>query len=58
MPAQRSTVALKFLMAVTGLIMVGYLLLHMYGNINVFAGQEALDDYSHHLRTLGEPDLP
>ncbi|MFS0886475.1 succinate dehydrogenase cytochrome b subunit [Aeromicrobium sp. 179-A 4D2 NHS] len=57
-PAQRSTVALKFLMAVTGLIMVGYLLLHMYGNLKVFSGQEAFDDYSHHLRILGEPYLP
>ncbi len=58
LPAQRSTVALKFLMAVTGLIMVGYLLLHMYGNLKVFAGQEAFDDYSHHLRTLFQPYLP
>ncbi len=57
-PAQRSTVALKFLMAVTGLIMVGYLLLHMYGNLKVFSGQEAFDSYSHHLRVLGEPYLP
>lgn len=58
MPARRSTVALKFLMAVTGLIMVGYLLLHMYGNLKVFAGQEAFDEYAHHLRTIGEPMLP
>lgn len=57
-PAQRSTVALKFLMAVTGLIMVGYLILHMYGNLKVFSGQEAFDSYSHHLRVLGEPYLP
>lgn len=57
-PAHRSTVALKILMAVSGLIMVGFLLLHMYGNLKVFAGQEAFDNYSHHLRTLGEPYLP
>lgn len=57
-PAQRSTVALKILMAVSGLIMVGYLLLHMYGNLKVFSGQEALDEYAHHLRTFGEPMLP
>ncbi len=57
-PAQRSTVALKILMAVSGLIMVGYLLLHMYGNLKIFAGQEAFDEYAHHLRTFGEPMLP
>jgi succinate dehydrogenase / fumarate reductase cytochrome b subunit len=56
--ARRSTVALKALMAVSGLIMVGYLLLHMYGNLKFFSGQAAFDSYSHHLRTLGEPILP
>jgi succinate dehydrogenase / fumarate reductase cytochrome b subunit len=43
---------------VSGLIMIGYLLAHMYGNLKVFAGQAAFDDYAHHLRTLGEPLLP
>lgn len=57
-PASRSTVALKYAMAVSGLIMIGYLLLHMYGNLKVFAGQEAFDEYAHHLRTFGEPMLP
>lgn len=56
--AARSTVALKALMAVSGLIMIGYLLAHMYGNLKVFAGKEAFDDYAHHLRILGEPLLP
>ncbi|WP_017627533.1 succinate dehydrogenase cytochrome b subunit [Nocardiopsis chromatogenes] len=56
--ARRSTVALKSAMAVTGLILVLFLIAHMYGNLNVFAGQEAFDDYSHHLRELGEPMLP
>ncbi len=56
--AARSTVAMKAMMAVSGLIMIGYLLAHMYGNLKVFAGQEAFDDYAHHLRTLGEPILP
>ncbi|GAB2885928.1 succinate dehydrogenase cytochrome b subunit [Myroides odoratimimus subsp. xuanwuensis] len=45
-------------MAVSGLIFVGYLLLHMYGNLKVFNGQEAFDEYAHHLRTFGEPMLP
>ena len=56
--AVRTTVALKALMAVSGLILIGYLLAHMYGNLKVFAGQQSFDDYAHHLRTLGEPILP
>jgi len=38
--------------------MVGYLILHMYGNLKAFAGQRAFDDYAEHLRTIGEPLLP
>lgn len=45
-------------MAVSGLIMVLYLLVHMYGNLKVFSGQAAFDSYSHHLRTMAEPYLP
>ena len=56
--AARSTVALKALMAVTGLILIGYLLAHMYGNLKVFSGETAFNDYAHHLRELGEPILP
>lgn len=56
--ASRSSVALKALMAVSGLIMIGYLVAHMYGNLKVFAGQAAFDEYAHHLRTIGEPMLP
>jgi len=56
--ATRSTVALKALMAVTGLILIGYLLAHMYGNLMAFAGADAFNTYAHHLRTLGEPILP
>lgn len=56
--ALRSTVATKVVMAVSGLVMVGYLLAHMYGNLKAFAGQASFDEYSHHLRELGEPILP
>jgi succinate dehydrogenase / fumarate reductase, cytochrome b subunit len=56
--AARTTVALKALMALTGLIMIGYLIAHMYGNLKVFAGQASFDEYAHHLRVLGEPLLP
>ena len=50
-----STIFLKLLMAVSGLIFVLFVLLHMYGNLKAFAGHDAYNDYAHHLRTLGEP---
>lgn len=53
-----STILLKSVMALTGLIFVGYVLAHMYGNLKIFAGAEAFDEYAEHLRTLGEPLLP
>jgi succinate dehydrogenase / fumarate reductase cytochrome b subunit len=49
---------MKALMAVSGLIMIGYLLAHMYGNLKVFAGAASFNGYAHHLRTIGEPILP
>ncbi|MBZ2196354.1 succinate dehydrogenase cytochrome b subunit [Ruania sp. N2-46] len=45
-------------MAISGVILVLFLLAHMYGNLKVFEGQDAFDGYSHHLRELGEPILP
>ena len=56
--ASRSTIALKLLMAGTGLVFIGYVLLHMYGNLMAFGGLETYDTYAHHLRTFGEPMLP
>ena len=56
--ARRTTIALKILMAGTGLVFVGYVLLHMYGNLHAFAGEEAFNAYAENLRTIGEPFLP
>ncbi len=54
----RSTIALKLLMAVSGIVFIGFVLLHMYGNLKAFAGHDAFNEYAHHLRELGEPMLP
>ena len=56
--ARSSTIVWKLAMALTGLVFIGYVLLHMYGNLKVFAGQEAFDAYAEHLRAFGEPILP
>jgi succinate dehydrogenase / fumarate reductase cytochrome b subunit len=54
----RSTIALKILMAVSGLLFVGFVIGHVYGNFKAFAGHDAFNEYAHHLRALGEPLLP
>lgn len=48
-----STVAAKFLVAITGLGLVGFVLAHMAGNLLVFAGPEALNHYAKKLKDLG-----
>ncbi|MDT9592760.1 succinate dehydrogenase cytochrome b subunit [Nocardioides zeae] len=54
----RSTIALKLVMAASGLLFIAFVLAHMYGNLKAFSGQEKFNDYAHHLRELGEPLLP
>ncbi|KRA38293.1 MULTISPECIES: succinate dehydrogenase cytochrome b subunit [unclassified Nocardioides] len=56
--AARSTIALKLLMAVSGLLFIGFTVGHMYGNLKAFSGEEAFNEYAHHLRELGTPMLP
>ncbi|MCE0485672.1 succinate dehydrogenase cytochrome b subunit [Ornithinimicrobium sediminis] len=53
-----SSILLKSVMAITGLIFVGFILAHMYGNLMIFAGEEAFDEYAEHLRELLTPMLP
>ncbi|MDX3054287.1 succinate dehydrogenase [Streptomyces sp. NE06-03E] len=53
----RSTIGKKVVMAVTGLILLGFLVLHLYGNLKIFFGLQDFNHYAHWLRTLGEPVL-
>src|SRR5260221_8501829 len=48
----------KVVMAVTGLVMVGFVIGHMLGNLKIFLGAEAIDNYAVFLRTMGEPLMP
>ena len=54
----RTTIALKILMAVSGGVFIAFVLLHMYGNLQAFAGHDAFNEYAEHLRTFGQPMLP
>ena len=51
----RSSIGLKIIMAVTGVILSGFVLGHMAGNLQVFQGKEAIDAYARFLRV--EPAL-
>ncbi|WP_030244040.1 succinate dehydrogenase cytochrome b subunit [Streptomyces sp. NRRL S-350] len=53
----RSTVGKKAVMAVTGLVMLLYLVAHMLGNLKVFAGPDDINGYAAWLRTIGRPFL-
>ena len=48
----------KVVMAVTGVILVGFVIAHMLGNIKIFIGEEDFNAYAEFLRTMGEPLLP
>jgi succinate dehydrogenase / fumarate reductase cytochrome b subunit len=56
--AKTNSVFKKAVMAVSGIIMVLFLIAHMVGNLHVFQGAESFNDYSHWLRSFGEPALP
>jgi len=47
-----STIGKKIVMAVTGVILVGFVIAHMSGNLLLFVGPEALNEYGYWLRTL------
>jgi succinate dehydrogenase / fumarate reductase cytochrome b subunit len=58
-----STIGKKFVAAITGLILLGFLLGHVAGNLKVFTGATAegvphIDEYGHFLRVAGEPMIP
>jgi succinate dehydrogenase / fumarate reductase cytochrome b subunit len=57
-----STIGKKYVAAVTGVLLAGFVIAHMLGNLKALEGpghgNAALDRYAHFLRTLGSPVLP
>ncbi|MGD3104936.1 succinate dehydrogenase cytochrome b subunit [Streptomyces sp. YGL11-2] len=53
----RSTVGKKTAMAVSGIVMLLYLVVHMMGNLKIFFGPPDFNAYAAWLRTIGEPFL-
>lgn len=54
----RSTLAKKAVMAVTGIILFGFVLGHMAGNLKAFQGAQAFNTYAEWLREAGYPAVP
>ncbi len=49
----RSSVGRKLIVAVTGVVLLGFVIAHMLGNLQVFLGPEALNGYARKLADLG-----
>ena len=52
-----SSIGKKILVALTGLILVVFVLGHMAGNLLIFAGPDAINEYGHMLHTMGHGGL-
>jgi succinate dehydrogenase / fumarate reductase cytochrome b subunit len=51
----QTSIGKKIIMAVSGLILFGYVFVHMYGNLHVFEGRDYLNTYAAWLREMGYP---
>jgi succinate dehydrogenase / fumarate reductase cytochrome b subunit len=51
----RSSLGKKFVMAVTGIILFGFVFAHMVGNLKIYTGEEHFIEYAHFLRVVGGP---
>jgi succinate dehydrogenase / fumarate reductase cytochrome b subunit len=49
-----SMVGKKVVMGVTGIIGIGFVIIHSLGNLLVFRGPDAINSYSHFLKSTGE----
>jgi succinate dehydrogenase / fumarate reductase cytochrome b subunit len=49
----KSTIGRKFLMAVTGVVLVAFVAGHLIGNLQVFEDPDKINGYSHFLHSLG-----
>ncbi len=50
-----SSVGKKILMALSGVVLYGFVFGHMVGNLKVYQGREAFNHYAEGLRTIGAP---
>lgn len=54
----RSALGKKYIMAITGIMLMGFVFAHMVGNLKMYLGPEEYDHYAEFLRELLVPILP
>src|SRR3954447_15509324 len=54
----RSAVGKKWVMAITGIVLLGFVLVHTIGNLKAYLGPTAMNEYGEGLRDLFEPIFP
>lgn len=54
----RSALGKKYVMAITGIMLMGFVFAHMVGNLKMYLGAEDFDHYAEFLRELLVPILP
>ena len=52
-----SSLGKKYLMAISGFVLVGFVFVHMAGNLQILLGQENINAYAHALQSLPLPIL-
>ncbi|MDQ1402555.1 MAG: succinate dehydrogenase / fumarate reductase, cytochrome b subunit [Actinomycetota bacterium] len=53
-----TSIGKKILVAVTGLVFLGFVFAHMVGNLKIFLGPTQVNKYGEFLRDMGEPIFP
>lgn len=54
----RSAIGKKYVMAITGIVLMGYVFAHMVGNLKLYLGATELNNYAEWLRDIAYPALP
>ena len=52
-----SSLGKKYLMALSGLVLIGFVFVHMAGNLQILLGQDKINAYAHALQSLPLPIL-
>lgn len=45
-----STLGKKYIMAITGFMLFGFVIIHLLGNLQIFVGPDAINEYAHFLK--------
>lgn len=53
-----TAVGKKYAMAISGIVLMVYVFLHMVGNLKLYQGPESMDHYAEWLRIFGAPAVP